>query len=170
MTGTPPEFSRLVPLTRLGATRFEQQLAATPDECAALALRFGLLALDRLTATVALERQPDETILLRASFAAAFTQECVISLDPVAGSVAEQFALHYGPPEAEPADEDGGEVAFEPLDGDAIDIGEAVAQEFSLSLPPFPHAPDAVIEIAADVEDDGPLAALARLKDPPAQR
>ena len=168
MTAVAPEFSRLVPLTRLGPTPFEQEIAATPAECAALAVRFGLLALDRLTATVTLQRQADETILLRARFAAEFAQECVISLDPVAGSVAEEFALHYGPPEAEPVDDEG-EAAFEPLEGDAIDIGEAVAQEFSLSLPPFPHAPDAVVEAPTDPEEGGPFAALARLKEPPAE-
>ena len=32
------------------------------------------------------------------------------------------------------------EVAFEPLIGEAIDIGEAVAQEFSLALPRFPRS------------------------------
>jgi hypothetical protein len=34
--------------------------------------------------------------------------------------------------------------AFEPLEGEAIDIGEAIAQEFSLALPPFPRADDAL--------------------------
>lgn len=168
-TGPAPEFSRLVPLARFGTAPFEQEIAANPDERAALAARFGLLALDRLAASVTLQRQADDTILLRARFVAEFTQECVISLDPVAGSVAELFALHYGPPEAEPAGDDA-EIAFEPLTGDAIDIGEAVAQEFSLSLPPFPHASGAVVEVPAEPEDDGPFAALARHNTPPAQR
>jgi len=161
-----PEFSRLVPLARLGAAPFKDEIAATAEECAALVARFGLLGLERLTARVEIERRPGDTILLRAAFEAAFTQECVISLEPVAGTIRDEFVLRYGPPDAEP--EDGvDDPAFEPLDGDAIDVGEAVAQEFSLSLPPFPHLPDAVIEIDETGDDYGPFAVLRGLKAPP---
>ena len=48
---------------------------------------------------------------------------------------------------------------------DVIDIGEAVAQEFSLLLPVFPRHPDAAIDAEAPVESTGsPFASLARLK------
>jgi uncharacterized metal-binding protein YceD (DUF177 family) len=164
---TSPEFSRLVPLARIGGAPFRQEIAATPAECAALAARFGLLTLDRLTAEVSLRRRTDETILLQATFEAAFTQECVVSLDPVAATAAESFALCYGSPEAEPASDDNPDApAFEPLSGDAIDIGEAVAQEFSLSLPAFPRDPEAIVEIEPEPADDGPFAALSRLAKP----
>lgn len=165
MSGAAPEFSRLVPLARVGTTPFEQEIAATPEECAALAARFGLLGLDRLTARIVLERKPGDTILLTAEWEAAFAQECVVSLEPVPGTTRERFELRYGPPDAEGEDE-AEAPAFEPLAGDAIDVGEAVAQEFSLSLPPFPHLPDAVLEIEEEAEDEGPFAVLGRLKDP----
>ncbi len=56
---------------------------------------------------------------------------------------------------------------FEPLAGDAIDIGEAVAQELSLALPEFPRHPDAAIDAAAPAEPvDSAFAALARLRKP----
>jgi uncharacterized metal-binding protein YceD (DUF177 family) len=171
MTEPSPEFSRLVPLARCGAGPFRLEIAATPDECAALALRFRLLGVDRLRAAVVLQRQPDETILLDAEFEAAFTQECVVSLDPAPGTVAERFTLRYAPAEAEPEDDGGAgdDPAFEPLTGDAIDIGEAVAQEFSLALPPFPRAPGAEVELDAAADDDGPFAALAGIGKPPTQ-
>jgi len=59
------------------------------------------------------------------------------------------------------------EIAFEPLVGNAIDAGEAVAQQFSLALPPFPRSPDATLDAEAPpAEEAGPLAAgLARLVD-----
>jgi uncharacterized metal-binding protein YceD (DUF177 family) len=163
VTGPGPEFSRVVPLARLGSEAFRQEIAATPQECAALAARFGLLALERLSAVVLLERQADRTILLSADFEAAFTQECVVSLDPLPGAVAERFCLRYGAPDAESAaDAAADDPAFEPLAGDAIDIGEAVAQEFSLTLPPFPRAPDAAIDLEGAPEEDGPFVPLAR--------
>jgi uncharacterized metal-binding protein YceD (DUF177 family) len=158
-----PEFSRKVPLTRVGSQPFRQEIAATKAERMALAKRFALISLDRFEATVELAHESGGTILLTAEFAAQFAQECVISLDPVAGSVQASFTLRYGPPDAEPETESDDDPAFEPLTADAIDIGEAVAQEFSLSLPSFPRAPDAVIEPASgELEGDGPFDALAR--------
>jgi uncharacterized metal-binding protein YceD (DUF177 family) len=165
MSGPALEFSRPVPLARVGVMPFEQEIAATQEECAALAARFGLLALDRLTARVALERKPGDTILLTAEWDAAFTQECVISLEPVPDTAHERFELRYGPAEAE-GEDDAAAPAFEPLEGDVIDVGEAVAQEFSLSLPPFPHLPDALLEIEEAPGDEGPFAVLERLKPP----
>jgi uncharacterized metal-binding protein YceD (DUF177 family) len=162
-----PEFSRPVPLARIAAAPFEQEIAATAGECAALAARFGLLGLDRLTARIVLERKPGDTVLLTAEWEAAFTQECVVSLEPVSGTARERFELRYGPADAE-GEDDAEAPAFEPLAGDAIDLGEAVAQEFSLSLPPFPHLPDAVLEIGEAAGDEGPFAVLGRLKTPPA--
>ena len=165
MSGPAPEFSRVVPLARVGAAPFVQEIAATEEERAALALRFGLLGLGRLMARVVLERKPGDTILLTAEWEAEFTQECVVSLEPVSGTAAERFELRYGPPETE-GEDDADAPAFEPLEGDAIDIGEAVAQEFSLSLPPFPHLPDAVLDIDEEAQSEGPFAVLERLKSP----
>jgi uncharacterized metal-binding protein YceD (DUF177 family) len=160
------EFRRPVPLMRLGSEPFRQHIAASEAEREALARRFDLLSLDRLEAEVELLREPAGTILLSAAFEAAFAQECIVTLDPVAGQVSDRFSLRYGTPEAEaeaPAGDD--DPAFEPLEGDIIDIGEAVAQEFSLALPPFPRAPDAAIDIDASEDDDeGPFAALAKLR------
>ena len=165
-----PEFSRRMPLARVGREPLRQEIAANAEERAALARRLDLVALDNLSATVELARQGDGTILLSAKFAADFVQSCVVTLDPVGGAVAERFALRYGPPDLEPDgiadDEDG--PAFEPLREDAIDIGEAVAQELALALPPFPRAPGASVEAelgdtAEGEPEAGPFAALARL-------
>lgn len=161
-----PEFTRLVSLARLGSEPYRQEIAATAAEREALARRFGLVSLDRLAAEIELVREPGGTILLTAAFGAVFEQECIVTLDPVAGSVGERFQLRYGPSEAEenaPSGDD--DPAFEPLAGEAIDIGEAVAQEFSLALPPFPRAADAVIEIdGPETPDEGPFAALDKLR------
>jgi uncharacterized metal-binding protein YceD (DUF177 family) len=164
MSGPDSEFSRMMPLIRLGSEPFRQEVEANETERAALARRFGLVSLDSLAASVELVRERGGTILLTAEFAAVFVQECVVTLDPVPGSVAERFALRYGPPEMETDADRDDEPAFEPLLGEAIDIGEAVAQEFSLSLPPFPRADDAIVAVdASENADDGPLAALGRL-------
>jgi uncharacterized metal-binding protein YceD (DUF177 family) len=165
MSGTP-EFSRLVPLVRIGPEPHRQEITATIAERAALARRFDLISLDRLDAVVELVRNSGRLILLRAQFEAAFEQSCIVTLDPIASVLADRFSLLYGPAETEEtaAGLVGEEVAFEPLTGDAIDIGEAIAQEFSLALPPFPRSPDASLDGETPTPDEaGPFAALSRL-------
>ncbi len=171
MTSAPsPEFSRLVPLARLGAEPVRLEISASAEERERLARRFDLRALDRLEAVGVLQRLGPQSIRLEAAFEAEFSQTCVVTLDPAPGKIAKTFTLMYGALEdAGPTeiDIDADEPVFEPLVGDAIDIGEAVAQELSLSLPEFPRLPDAVVEPAANPGPaEGPFAALDRLRRP----
>jgi len=169
MADVTSEFSRLVRLDRLGSQPFRQRIEATPNECEELSRRFDLLSLDRLTATVDLCRQGGEVIQLEASLEAEFVQSCVVTLEPVPGKISERFSLIFGPPEEEPEEiaSGRGEAAFEPLTGEAIDIGEAVAQELSLALPAFPRHSDGSLDIGlADLSSGGPFASLARLRRP----
>jgi hypothetical protein len=53
------------------------------------------------------------------------------------------------------------------LVGNAIDIGEAVAQELSLALPLFPRHAEASMEIEfTEMSIEGPFASVARLRPP----
>ena len=167
MSAIVPEFSRVVALYQITTRPFRQRIEATAEECEKLARRFELLALRRLTAEVEVRRQSAELILLQAKFEAEFDQACAVTLEPVHGTVAEAFSLLYSPPAGDDAEIVLGvdEPAFEPLDGQEIDIGEAVAQELSLALPVFPRHPDAVLEDMAAAEPlEGPFGALARLR------
>jgi uncharacterized metal-binding protein YceD (DUF177 family) len=167
MSERTPEFSRLVPLARVASRPLRTKIEATAEERQRLARRFELVALDRLAGDVSLQRVGDELIRLEAAFEAEFAQSCVVTLDPVPGRIAESFSLLYGPSAGEQSEIDIAvdEPVFEPLMGEAIDIGEAVAQELSLALPQFPRLPDAAVETAeASDVNDGPFAALARLR------
>ena len=167
MSDIAPEFSRRVSLMRLGPEPFRQRIEATLEEREKLSRRFDLLALDHLVAEVELCRQSGQVIRLKAAFEAEFEQCCAVTLDPVRGAISNRFSLIFGPA---PEDEQeialsGDEPAFEPLTGDAIDIGEAVAQELSLTLPEFPRLADATIDdLAAAEPAEGPFAALASLR------
>src|SRR4051794_39138074 len=167
MSPVAPEFSRPVALAQLSTRPFRHRIEATAEERQRLSRRFDLISLDRLEAEVELRRRSSEVIRLEAEFAAEFEQCCAVSLEPVRGAVSDRFSLVYGP-----ALEDEREIsltadepAFEPLNGNSIDIGEAVAQELSLSLPIFPRDPEARIDEAAIAGPlQGPFAALARVR------
>jgi uncharacterized metal-binding protein YceD (DUF177 family) len=162
-----PEFSRLVPLARLGRDKLRQEIEARPEEREALARRLDLVALDRLAATATLWCDDDGEIVLQAAWEARFVQNCVATLEPVPGALSDAFVLRYG--QEDQAGRllllDPEKADFEPLPSDAIDIGEAVAQELSLSLPMFPRHPEAAGD-ASVVEERGetPFAALSALR------
>src|SRR5579872_5840215 len=128
-----PEFSRRIDGLRLPASGDTRQIAAKPEERAALAKRFGLLALERLEAKVKLTPMAGGYYRLAAEFEADLVQACTVTLEPVPSRLADHFTLTYG------AVEESGEIFLdgdsepvEPLDDGVIDIGEAVAQQLSL--------------------------------------
>ena len=144
MTTVSPEFSRRVELARLGALEARYPITADAGERAALARRFDLLTLDRLEAEIRLQRLGSSMVRLSGRLLADVVQACVVSLEPVASALEQEFTVLYG------ASEPGKSVIVdletdeaEPFDGDAIDIGEAVAQQLALALDPYPRAPGA---------------------------
>jgi len=151
MSSVHPEFSRRVELTREGALGAIYRISAAVRELEALARRFELLSLDRLEAEIRLKRVAGGMVRLTGRFGADVVQACVVSLEPVASALEQDFSVLYGA--AEPGKTvmvDLETDAAEPFDGDAIDIGEAVAQHLALALDPYPRAPEARLEWSGD--------------------
>jgi uncharacterized metal-binding protein YceD (DUF177 family) len=164
-----PELSRIVSITRLGDDEARYLITASDTERTALARRFNLVAVDRFTADVRISRQAQGGIRLKAAIEADIVQECVVTLEPFASRVADDFTLVYRRQVAQQSEIlDVDEDEFEPLEGEAIDIGEAVAQQLSLALDPFPRAPGAGLSEAVQAEVSAsprphPFAELAKL-------
>lgn len=140
-----PEFSHILRAHEVGGTPRRLTLDADAIARAGLATRFGLLALDRLTAALELRREP-RGIRVSGEVHGAGTQPCVISAEPVPFAVTERVALLLVA--AAPADAVSGEIELsaddldiEPLAGDVIDAGEIAAQALALGLDPYPRAP-----------------------------
>ena len=146
MTAVSPEFSRRVEIARLGAHEAFYPISAAPEEREALARRFDLLSLDRLEAELRLQRLAGGFVRVRGRLGADVVQACVISLEPVASVLERDFTMLYGSTESGKSvivDLETDEA--EPFDGDAIDIGEAVAQQLAMALDPYPRAPGATL-------------------------
>ena len=164
------EFTRPIELSRLsrGEQRFE--ISANAAERAALTRRFGLVGLDKLEAVVRLGRIAGGLVRLEAELDADVVQTCVVTLDPVRNHVSEGFTVLYGEgAEAREVTLDGEAETIEPIVGGMIDIGEAVAQQLSLALDPFPHKPGvSTVNLSAgsDAPPPGsPFNVLARLRN-----
>ena len=171
-----PEFSRLYRLDSLSDQPRRVEIEATPGEREALARRFGLVSIERLAAEAALSRNGAE-VAAAGTLRAAVTQSCVASGEPVPEELEEAFRIHFRPP-PETAGEEEIELSEGELDvvfygGNAIDLGEAVAETLSLSLDPYPRSPAAeraLREAGVKAEEDAraeasPFAALKALKD-----
>ncbi len=155
-SGPQPEFSRLVPVDRLGEAEIPEEIPeeipAEPGERAALARRFGRLSLDRLSATLRLERAGARNLVrIAGRLAAEVTQTCVVTLEPVSARLEEDFTLLYdldaagAQGEAEGAREvmvePEAEEPPEPVGPHGIDLGEALAQQLAIALDPYPRVP-----------------------------
>jgi hypothetical protein len=168
------EFSRPVDLARLGDAEAEYDIEATEPERAALADRFGLIALGALSAKVRIRRiHGGAAIRLSGRLIADVTQSCVVTLDPVDSHLEEDFTVVYA---AETSNDESAlgadsEIAWpEPMPEGPLDVGEAVAQQLSLSLDPYPRAPGIELDrrwSGEGHESASPFARLAALQKPP---
>jgi uncharacterized metal-binding protein YceD (DUF177 family) len=168
-----PEFSRPVRIDTLGEGERRMRIEADEAERAALARRFGLVAIGRLTADFGLTCRGEE-VAMTGALSAAVTQSCVATGLPLEAALEEPFEIVFRPhPEAAGGEEEvelgDAELDVVFYDGSAVDPGEAVAETLLLNLDPYPRAPGAeeVLRAAGvkSEEEAGPFAALAGLKD-----
>ena len=136
-----PEFSRPFRAHDVGSHTRQQMIEANADECAALADRFFLLDLERLTAALELRR---EAIGIRVTgqVHASGNQPCALSGEPVPFLITEKVKLLLVPdvPEGTEIELAEADLDAEPLLGDIIDMGEIAAQALALALDPYPRA------------------------------
>jgi uncharacterized metal-binding protein YceD (DUF177 family) len=172
-----PEFSRPVAADTISNNPQHREIAAEAGEREALAQRFGLLSLDKLTAVLDLQRQAGDVIHVSGHLSAEAVQRCVISLVPVPVHLETDLEVSFGGAAAQPDEGDIDPVGIdapEPLVEGRIDLGEAVAQQFAVALDPYPRAPGASLgpegftlgpsEGAGEGGGKQPFAALAALK------
>ncbi len=172
-----PEFSRPVAADSIGSQGQRRDIVAEPAERDALARRFGLLSLDRLSATLELHRHAVEIVGLSGYLIADAVQSCVVSLAPVPVHIESEIDVSYSAAAAEGADvelDPLGPDAPEPLINGEIDLGETVAQQLAVALDPYPRAPGVAHLAPGDIGATGgetgekrPFAALAALKRRP---
>lgn len=141
---TAPEFSRTVRIDTLGDGPRTLAIEADEAERAALAERFGYVAIDRLSAEVALTRK-GEAVSARGTVRAALSQSCVVTGEAVREEIEEPFEVEFRPqPALAGAEEEielgGSELDVVFYDGATVDVGEAIAETLSLSVDPYPRS------------------------------
>ena len=158
-----PEFSRPIDVRQVAGRTVT--LTATAAECAALALRFGIVRVDRLEARLLLDRAGD-AVTANGTLDAAIVQSCAVSAEDLPSAIHESVAFRFVPAIGGHAPDEEIELDAEDCDeieyrGTTIDVGEAVAQSLALAIDPFATGPEADAARAL-MKDEGasPFAAL----------
>ena len=166
------EFSRPLDVTRVPPQGCTETIAAEPQECAALAERFGLPAIHSLKAELKISRWRGEGLKFKGHLKADIEQTCVVSLEAFRSTLEDRFESYFLP-----AGSIGGadeatieESDAEPFENGIIDMGEVVAEAMALAIDPYPKKPGVTFADRLESEPEGeasrnPFAGLSRLKE-----
>lgn len=168
-----PEFCRTVDADTISEAPRQIEISADEAERRRLAGRFGLKAIDSLSADVRLVRRAG---ILHADghVRADVVQSCVVTDEPLPAHVDAPFNVRFVPDAYAHTPDEELELSAEdcdtlPLDGGRIDLGELAAETLALALDPFPRSAraDAALQEAGmgGEADMGPFAALRALKE-----
>jgi uncharacterized metal-binding protein YceD (DUF177 family) len=166
-----PEFSRHQILTDPPQAGVEDRLEASPAECAALAERFGIEALKHFSARFTRKPYPGGGLLISGWIKAEPVQLCIVSLEPVTEALDKPFTLVVLPPDGTLSEDPDGPDEIQADATGHFDLGEALAEELSLSLNPYPRQAGAHLPLppeeaaeAAEAPPRNPFAKLAALR------
>jgi uncharacterized metal-binding protein YceD (DUF177 family) len=178
-----PEFSRIVKVQELTAKKTTIEIDASAAERAALADRFDLASIEKLTAKLTLQLAGNGEVTVRGPLHAEITQRCVVTLEAVPEIVDDEIEVLYSPHVSEdslPSTADDLEGLSEdelmalldqpePLTNGIVDLGEVAAQFLAISMDPYPRKEGVDIEEFVEEEEaeekPNPFAKLAGLKD-----
>jgi uncharacterized metal-binding protein YceD (DUF177 family) len=173
------EFSRPLIVADLGAAIRVEHIEADALERCLLAKRFVILEIECLVADLQIKRiKRGRYVRIEGRLAAEVVQECVVTLDPVRSRIEESFTLLFGGDDGEKKNRAvvvALEEEAEPIIDGLIDLGEVVAEQLALALPPYPRSPAAdtvpekesqVLEKPRPLEEsaENPFSVLASLK------
>jgi hypothetical protein len=163
-----PEFSRILEVDTMPKKGHEETIEATAVECAALAKRFSLHTLTALSADLVVHAEAGSLIRLRGEVTAAYTQLCVVTLEPMEMHQKWSFLVTFAP--AETMTKGAGDALItdfdaediEPYTHGQIDLGEQVAQSFVEKIDSYPRKEGATFAFkdSENPKDNNPFSRL----------
>lgn len=150
--------------------------SASEAERAALAAALDILACEAIEADYEIRALSGGGYLLQGTIDAVVSQSCVVTLEPVAQRLRENFEAEFWPPSQIPQvpTEEVDAVSGpdrEPLEAERIPVGRIVYEQIAAALDPYPRKEGATFSWAqepGDAERDvSPFAVLKKLKQAP---
>ncbi len=166
MNPVPLEFSRLLAVDRVPKGGSYEKIAAESAECAALAKRFDIPVIHRLSAELHASPWRGGGLKLEGTLRAGLEQISVVSLEAFRHDL-EIPVLRYFMPAGSAAG--GGDAEIDHIEAGHVDLGEVVAETLALELNPYPRKPGEDFQPPAETPEKqpakpSPFAVLAKLK------
>jgi uncharacterized metal-binding protein YceD (DUF177 family) len=153
---------------------FDASRAAAPDELEAIARALGLVSCASLEASYVITPAGAGRYAVSGTLRAQVVQACVVTLDPVIGSIEEDFHVAFWPEEDIPPPRGGILDLDETAEPEAIvagriAVGRVVFECLAESLDPYPRKPGATLdwqepEPTSGGAPESPFAVLANFK------
>ena len=154
-------FSRSIAVARIGAEPEVHDIAATAEECAAIAREFNIPGIGALAGHYVLRAEGDGEIAAALHLTAMVTRTCVVTLDDFEAEVDERAELLFIPAERMSEMLEGPDEPDEiPYEGTAIDLGAALTEQLALALDPYPRKPGVALTEEARSDRENPFAAF----------
>ena len=158
--------------TEVGEAGLQQKRAATAAERAAIAEALDLISCEELEADYVIRALQAGDFRMTGKISARLTQTCVVTLEPLAQRIEEEFDVDFLPADSLP---DAGDAEVEVLSAPEIEpiahgliaAGRVIFETLSAALDPYPRKSGARFqwEDPAGAVATGPFAALKKLKD-----
>jgi uncharacterized metal-binding protein YceD (DUF177 family) len=157
------ELSRPISLYKVGRVGLAVAVQATPEECAAVATRMDVPAIQSLECSFDLTMGDDGvSVLARGHLRAEVTRVCVTSAEDFETRVEDMFEVRFVPAGTEREDPDPDLPDEIPYVAETIDLGEAATEQLGLALDPYPRIEGATVPADEEIGEISPFAALAR--------
>jgi uncharacterized metal-binding protein YceD (DUF177 family) len=159
-------------VTDLPAGGLTRARKASPDDCRALAEALVIPAVEDLNVNYRISALPGGGYRLSGDLAGRVIQSCVVSLEPVPGTVADTFNVEFWPDYSRRAEETEKSVLTGPdvelLENGVIDAGRIVFECLSAALDPYPRREGAEFGWRDPADENpakaSPFAVLSKLK------
>jgi hypothetical protein len=157
----PPEFSRPLEVARVPQGGCHETLAATAEECAALAKRIGVSALRSYSGKLHAQPWRGGGLHVTGSMTADLDRESVVSLQSFSTTQDIGIDRYFLPPGAKAGEED----EADRIDSGIVDLGEVAAEALALDLDPYPRQLGELFATPQDLppESSSPFANLSKL-------
>jgi uncharacterized metal-binding protein YceD (DUF177 family) len=160
--------------TEIPEAGLRERRNATPDERVQVAAKLEVVSCEQLVSDFSIRSAGHGRYRLAGKVTAQLTQNCVVTLDPIAQNVEGSFDVQYWPaaklPESGEEEVEALNAAeIEPIEHGRIDAGRIIFETLSASVDPYPRKPGAALQAGelgdAAPSERGPFAALKKLKD-----
>ncbi len=147
---------------------------AGDDLRASVAQELGVPACRKLIADYVIKNAGGGRFQLNGTVTAEFERECVLTLEPLIEELTEPLDCLFVPPELMPTPQSEEEEAhavdeIEAITNQDIEVGRVIYETIAAALNPYPHAPDASLDLpaasTAQETRENPFAVLKKLTD-----